>query len=79
MPEIMHCPHCHKELTPWTAPPDSGWGEILVCFNNECPFYVTSPDNILNKGEDQRTLGCRYAVDPANNYQSFSLLAVCAP
>ncbi|MFW6054481.1 MAG: hypothetical protein ACOC9D_01145 [Thermodesulfobacteriota bacterium] len=77
MNEKMTCPHCQNELTKWIAPPDSGWGEILVCFNDECPFYLGSADNIINKGEDQRSLGCRYAVDPANKYEPFSMLAVC--
>ncbi len=71
------CPHCQQELTKWLAPPETMWGEILVCFNNECPFFMNSSDEIENKGEANRAMGCRYAEDPGNGYQSFNLLAVC--
>jgi len=71
------CPHCGEELQTWVAPPDSGWGEILVCFNNKCPHFVGSATDIENKGSDNRSMGCRYALDPANKYRPFNLLAVC--
>jgi hypothetical protein len=75
--EERYCPHCEEKLQNWVAPPDTGWGEILVCFNNECPHYAGSPDEIENKGDANRALGCRYAENPDNNYRSFNLLAVC--
>ena len=74
MLEQRHCPHCQAQLDPWIGPPESGWGEILVCNNNECPFFRSSNADIRNKDEDN-SLGCRYAEDPANGYQSFNLLA----
>ena len=74
MSEERKCPHCNKPLQPWIGPPESGWGEILVCNNNECPFYVGSHDDIRHMDEDKH-LGCRYAEDPANGYKSFNLLA----
>lgn len=70
------CPHCGKPLEPWPAPPGTGWGIILVCWNNKCPHYVDSPDDILNR-RDESHLGCRYAVNPDNGYKPFNLLAVC--
>jgi len=70
------CPHCKCELEAWIAPPETCWGEILVCNNNDCPHYKGSDENILNKRDDSR-LGCRYAVDPDNGYKPFNLLAWC--
>jgi hypothetical protein len=77
MSQTRYCPYCKQPLEKWLAPPDTGWGEILVCFNNNCEFYTGSKDDILYKGEDQRHLGCRYAEDPSNNFESFNLLAIC--
>ncbi len=42
------CPHCGKTMNLWEVPPMNfsdglGWGEpyIFVCFNNECPPFVS--------------------------------------
>ena len=70
------CPHCQKPLEPWLGPPDSGWGVILVCYNNECPHYAGSNNDIAGKRDDSK-LGCRYAENPENGYKPFNLLAVC--
>lgn len=75
--ETRYCPYCGRELTAWVAPAETMWGEILVCFNNACPFYRGSAEDIENKGEANRLLGCRYAENPSNDYRSFNLLAVC--
>ena len=74
MSEVRCCPHCGAVLEAWIGPPESGWGEILVCNNNECPYFKGSPGSSRNTEEGQ-PLGTRYAEDPANSYQSFSLLA----
>jgi len=74
MLETRACPHCGKELSPWVGPPESGWGEILVCCNNECPYFKGSPGSIRHAEEGQ-PLGTRYAEDPDNNYTSFSLVS----
>ncbi|GFK94626.1 hypothetical protein NNJEOMEG_02473 [Fundidesulfovibrio magnetotacticus] len=74
MSQTHVCPHCNQELTPWLGPPESGWGEILVCNNNECPYFKGSPSTIRNTDEAS-PLGCRYALDPANDYTPFSLVA----
>lgn len=69
------CPHCGKPLEAWVAPPDTGWGLLMVCFNNDCPHYSTSVEDIVNKRDDSR-MGCRYAENPDNNYCAFNLVAV---
>ena len=74
MLEERYCPHCGEKLSSWIGPPESGWGEILVCNNNACVFYRNSQKDIRNKDEDN-SLGCRYAEDPDNGYSSFNLLA----
>jgi len=42
------CPHCDVEMSLWEVPPINfsdglGWGEpfLFVCFNEECPAYVS--------------------------------------
>jgi len=42
------CPHCEKEMSLWEVPPINfsdglGWGTpfLYVCFNDECPLYVS--------------------------------------
>lgn len=74
--EERNCPHCNEPLSPWIAPPESGWGVIVVCNNNKCPHYVGSDDLIVNKRDDSN-LGCRYAENPDNKYTPFNLLAWC--
>ncbi|GAB6162007.1 hypothetical protein JCM12298_11660 [Desulfothermus naphthae] len=75
MAEKRYCPYCHQEMEYWLAPPETGWGYIYVCFNNQCTFYRNSSDNILNKGEDQRHFAARYGEDPANNFHPINILA----
>ena len=74
--EDHNCPHCNKPLEPWVAPPDTGWSVILVCNNNQCPHYVNSDKDIINKRDDSN-LGCRYAENPENGYKPFNLIALC--
>lgn len=74
--EDHDCPHCNVPLTPRIGPPDSGWGIILVCDNNECSYYKGSDKEIINKRSDC-TLGCRYAENPDNGYKPFNLVAMC--
>ena len=36
------CPHCGTKLVRWENPPLGSWGAgfQLVCFNDECPYFV---------------------------------------
>jgi Ogr/Delta-like zinc finger len=36
------CPHCGVKLSKWESPPLTSWGPIiqLVCFNDDCPYFV---------------------------------------
>ncbi len=77
MSEKRYCPYCEQEMDYWLAPPDTGWGYLYVCFNNQCQFYRDSSEDIANKSEDQTKFGCRYAEDPVMNYQPINLLAYC--
>ncbi|WP_285905596.1 hypothetical protein [Pseudodesulfovibrio pelocollis] len=70
------CPHCNRAMEPWLAPPETGWGVILICNNNSCPFYLGSEEDIENKRDDSH-LGCRFALDPGNGYKPVNVLAVC--
>lgn len=74
MLEERFCPHCGAKLESWIGPPESGWGEILVCNNNDCSFYRGSQTGIRHKEEDNH-LGCRYAENPDNGYEAFNLLS----
>ncbi|MCA1945911.1 MAG: hypothetical protein LDL30_11630 [Desulfovibrio sp.] len=68
------CPHCHSVLESWIGPPESGWGELFVCNNNDCQYYLTSNTCLVEQG-GKDCLGFRYAEDPMNNYSSFNLLS----
>ena len=50
--EASHtCPHCGAELKKWQAPEDSTWGGMirLVCFNDDCPYYVRGWDVMMER------------------------------
>ncbi|GAB6175251.1 hypothetical protein JCM16814_01420 [Desulfobaculum senezii] len=70
------CPHCGETLQPWMGPPETGWGLILVCNNNNCPHFSTSNDTVAEYNPDSK-LGFRYAEDPSNDYTSFNLASYC--
>jgi hypothetical protein len=38
----IKCPHCNNNLKKWSVPVDSSWDVeyFLVCFNDECPFFL---------------------------------------
>lgn len=70
------CPHCGSTLQPWVGPPETGWGEILVCCNNNCPLFRGSNDDVASFNPESK-LGFRYAEDPANGYKPFNLASYC--
>lgn len=74
MTDKRSCPHCGSLLCSQIGPPDSGWGELLVCENNECVVFSGSNENIRYKPSDS-PLGCRYAEDVDGGYKPFNMLA----
>ncbi len=72
------CPHCDKALDSWIGPPESGWGELFVCNNDECHFFLTSNSSLIEQGAKE-SMGVRYAVDPMNKCRPFNLLAWMPP
>jgi len=74
MTEERRCPHCGALLVAQLGPPDSGWGEILVCENNECKYFLGSDKDIRYKPGDS-PLGCRYAEDCEAGFRPFNMLA----
>ncbi|EPR31412.1 hypothetical protein dsat_1001 [Alkalidesulfovibrio alkalitolerans DSM 16529] len=70
------CPHCGDKLCEWEAPPETWWGIILVCNNNDCSYFKGSNDEIAGKRDDSG-LGTRYAEDPKLDYAPFNLLSWC--
>jgi hypothetical protein len=40
--KVTTCPHCGKSLERWANPQLSSWGGgyQLVCFNDECEYFV---------------------------------------
>jgi len=47
------CPNCNQEMSLWEVPPVTfsdglGWDSpyLYVCFNDECPMYVSGWDNL---------------------------------
>lgn len=70
------CPHCGELLQPWEGPPETGWGLILVCCNNQCPLFASSNEDVTDFNPESK-LGFRYAEDPLNGYKSFNLASYC--
>jgi len=70
------CPHCGATLEPWMGPPETGWGEILVCNSMTCPYFLNSNDCLVEQGAKEM-LGFRYAENPDNNYAPFNLVCYC--
>lgn len=73
MSDNRQCPHCNCTLDPWIGPPESGWGMILVCNNDDCTWYRNSNKDIQEQG-GKDMLGYKYAEDPANNYEAMNLV-----
>ena len=62
-PEQTHtCPHCGDELENWQTPEDSTWGGMirLVCFNDECPYYVRGWDVMMENQCVSASYRCIY-------------------
>ena len=55
----LNCPFCHNALERVSTDPLSDWGgeELLVCFNNDCSYFVHSWSTMAKQGV---CLGYRY-------------------
>ena len=59
------CPNCNKEMDLWEVPPVTfsdglGWGTpyLYVCFNDECPMYVSGWDNLMENYSHRASYRC---------------------
>jgi hypothetical protein len=58
------CPHCQSVLLPWRSPDMTTWGGALqlVCFNDDCPYYVRGWEWMKTKYNVVASY--RYRLDP---------------
>ncbi len=59
------CPHCHQEMHLWEVPPIAfsdglGWDSpyLYVCFNDECPMYVSGWDHLMENYAHRASYRC---------------------
>lgn len=62
---LTECPHCGTKLVRWENPPLGSWGEgfQLVCFNDECPYFVRGWDWMNERYAVKASY--RFRCDPA--------------
>jgi len=62
--EKFTCPHCGGELKKWAPPPAANWGldYHLVCFNDECPYFVKGWTQMEEKFQQRASY--RYRQNP---------------
>jgi ribosomal protein L37AE/L43A len=59
------CPHCNQEMSVWEVPMINfsdglGWGTpyLFVCFNDECPIYLSGWDNMRENFSHNASYRC---------------------
>lgn len=80
--EKPSCPHCGKEMNLWEVPAINvgdglGWGTpyLYLCFNDECPIYVSGWDNMRENYGRSSSYRCMTYPDSSN----YELMPVFSP
>ena len=62
--ETKKCPHCGQELLKWMPPADSNFEQRiqLVCFNNECQYFIDGW--AWMKEKHNQAVSYRFRLDP---------------
>lgn len=58
------CPHCNSRLLKWSNPDGTTWGDgiQLVCFNDECPYFVNGWKHM--RDNYNQSVSYRYRFNP---------------
>jgi predicted RNA-binding Zn-ribbon protein involved in translation (DUF1610 family) len=76
------CPHCGKEMSIWEVPlmtfsDGLGWDSpyMFICFNDECPMYVSGWDNLMENYAQRASYRC---IKSPNN-ENYEAMPVFSP
>jgi hypothetical protein len=63
------CPHCGLKMSKWAAPADSKWGTDvqLICFNDDCPYYIRGWEWMKTKFNQNVSYRHRYNPSTGEN------------
>jgi hypothetical protein len=75
------CPHCGMEMSIWECPPMNfsdglGWGTpyLYVCFNDECPLYVSGWESLMDNYAAHASYRC--ICDPMSQERVWDCMPV---
>lgn len=67
------CPHCEKEMSIWEVPlvtfsDGLGWDSpyMFICFNDDCPMYVSGWDNLWENYAQRASYRCIKSPNSSN-------------